>query len=290
MKVAIAQINPTLGDVDRNAALHRDWIDRAHRRGADLVVFPELSLTGYLLQDLAQDLAMDLGHSPVSRRLASASERISVMAGTAEVTGEFRFHNTAVLYEDGRLAHVHRKVYLPTYAMFDEGRYFAPGDRFRVHRSTRLGRLGVLVCEDAWHLSASYLLAQGGADLLCILSAGPVRGMRAGAELASRAAWRDLCRVTAQFNTTYVLYCNRVGQEEGWTFSGGSLAVDPLGNVLAEAGPDEEEMLLVEVEPDRLREARTLYPLLRDERAHLVSRELNRLLRARAESPEVEDE
>jgi predicted amidohydrolase len=289
MKVAIAQINPTLGDVDRNAALHREWIDRARQRGADLVVFPELSLTGYLLQDLAQDLALDLGHSPVGRRLAAASSRISVLAGASEVTGEFRFHNTAVLYEEGRLAHLHRKVYLPTYAMFDEGRYFAPGDRFRVHRSPRLGRLGVLVCEDAWHPSSSYLLAQGGADLICILSAGPVRGLRAGGELTSRSAWRDLCRVTAQFNTTYVLYCNRVGQEEGWTYSGGSLAVDPLGNLLAEAGPEEEEMLLVEVEPGRLREARTHYPLLRDERAHLVSRELDRLLRERAESAEIEE-
>lgn len=282
MKVAIAQINPSLGDVKRNLARHLEWIRRARSKGADLVVFPELSLTGYLLLDLVQDVALDPDRAPEIRKLAAASRELAVLAGVAEATDGFRYHNTALLLEGGRAAFRHRKVYLPTYGMFDEGRYFGPGDRFRVHRSPRLGRLGVLVCEDAWHPSASYLLAQGGADLICVQSAGPVRGMRGGQELASRSAWRDLCRVTAQFNTVYVVYCNRVGHEEGWTYSGGSFAVDPMGEVTAEAGADAEEMLLLEVRPERLREARTFYPLLRDERAHLVSRELDRLLRQRA--------
>jgi predicted amidohydrolase len=281
MKVAIAQINPALGDVARNAKLHREWVRRAQRRGADLVIFPELSLTGYLLQDLVQDLALDVHQSPDIRRLASQSRDIAILAGVAEQDHRSHFYNSAALFEEGRLAHLHRKVYLPTYGMFDEGRYFGTGDRFRVYHSPGLGKLGVLICEDAWHLSASYLLAQGGADVLCVPSAGPVRG-----GLTSRSAWRDLCRVTAQFHTVYVLYCNRVGHEEGWTYSGGSLAMDPRGEVLAEAGPDEEDLLLVDVKPSRLHEARSHVPLLRDERAHLVSRELDRLLWQRSETSE----
>ena len=283
MKVAIAQIHPRLGDLGRNVALHLDRVRAARARGADLVVFSELSLTGYLLLDLAQEVALDLAGAGPARRLAAASRGIAILLGAVEATPDFRTHNTAALFEQGRLAFRHRKVYLPTYGMFDEGRYFAPGDRFRVHRSPRLGPLGVLICEDAWHLSSAYLLAQGGADLVCVLSAGPVRGMRAGAELASTAAWRDLCRVTAQFFTAYVVYCNRVGHEEGWTYSGGSFAVDPMGEVLAEASEGSEELLMVEVRTDRLREARTAYPLLRDERPHLVGRELERLLGRRAE-------
>lgn len=286
MKVAIAQIAPVLGDVARNAKVHREWIQRARRRGADLVIFPELSLTGYLLQDLVQDLAVNMKSSSEVRRLAVQSKDIAILVGLAERSDESIYYNSAALFEGGRLAHLHRKVYLPTYGMFDEGRYFGAGDRFRVHHSKRLGKMGVLVCEDAWHLSASYLLAQGGADLMCLPSAGPVRGMRRGTDMASRSTWRDLCRVTAQFHTVYVLYCNRVGQEDGWTYSGGSVAVDPQGRVLVEAGPDEEELLLVEVKSERLREARAHLPLRRDERPHLVARELDRLLWSRSETPE----
>ena len=282
MKIALAQINPSLGDLRRNLSAHLQRIRQARSRKADLVVFPELSLTGYLLLDLVQDLALDLDRAAEIRKLASASRDLGVLLGVAECTDRFRYHNTSLLLEGGKATFRHRKVYLPTYGMFDEGRYFGPGDRFRVHSSQRLGRLGVLICEDAWHPSSAYLLAQGGADVIVVQSAGPVRGMRSGGESASRSAWRDLCRAMAQFNTVYVLYCNRVGHEEGWTYSGGSFAVDPMGEVIAEAGSDSEELLLVDVLPERLREARTFYPLLRDERAHLVSRELRRLLRLRA--------
>jgi len=283
MKIAIAQINASLGDVPRNLTRHLEWVRRARSRKADLVVFPELSLTGYLLQDLVQEVGFDLEGAPAARRLAARSRDIGILAGAVERTDDARYYNVAALYEGGRLAHRHRKVYLPTYGMFDEARYFAPGDRFRAHRSDRLGRLGLLVCEDVWHLSSAWLLAQAGVELLCVTSAGPVRGMRSRAELASRVAWRDLCRVTAQFHTMYVVFCNRVGHEEGWTFSGGSFAVDPMGEVLAEAGAEDEELLEIEVRPERIHEARTFYPLLRDERAHLVGRELARVLRLRAE-------
>jgi len=285
MKVAIAQISPALGGLKRNLTLHLDRTARARRAGADLVVFPELSLTGYLLLDLTQDLALELPAAAEAKRLAAASAKIAILAGLVEETPEFRFHNTAALFEAGRLVHRHRKVYLPTYGMFDEGRYFAPGDRFRVHVSPRLGRIGVLVCEDAWHPSSAYVLAQAGVDLVCIMSAGPVRGAGAAGGVASRTAWRDLCRAIAQFNTVYVIYCNRVGHEDGWTYSGGSLAVDPLGEVIAEAGGDGEELLVVDVCPERLREARIRLPLLRDEKAHLVERELGRVLRRRAADP-----
>jgi predicted amidohydrolase len=282
MKVAIAQISPALGDLERNLETHLTWIRKAAAAGADAVLFPELSLSGYLLLDLVQDLGVDLDADRRARRLATASRDVAVLAGLPERAAGFRYYNTAAWFEGGRLAFRHRKVYLPTYGMFDEGRYFGAGDRFRVHRSRCLGPLGVMVCEDAWHLSSSYLLAQGGADAILVQSAGPVRGMRRATELASREAWRDLCRVTAQFHTVYVLYCNRVGHEEGWTYSGGSFAVDPMGELIGEAGPDAEEMLLVELVPERLREARSFYPLLRDERSHLVQRELERLLSERA--------
>lgn len=287
MKVAIAQIHPALGEVKRNLAVHLDWIRRARAAGAELVVFPELSMTGYLLLDLVQEVAGDLRRSTEARKLAGRSRELGLIVGTAEVSEGYRYYNAAALYESGALRHVHRKVYLPTYGMFDEGRYFAAGDRFRVFESAALGRLGLLVCEDAWHLSSSYLLAQGGAEILCILSAGPVRGMSARSGRGSGTAWRELCQAIARFHTVHVLYCNRVGQEDGWTFSGGSMVVDPTGQIVTEAGSRDEELLVADLRPEKLREARMLYPLLRDERPHLVGRELGRILQQRADAPEV---
>ena len=153
MKIALAQINPSLGDVKRNLSAHLERIRQARSRKADLVVFPELSLTGYLLHDLVQDVALDLGRAAEIRKLAAASRDLGVLVGVAECTERFQYHNSSLLLEGGKRAFCHRKVYLPTYGMFDEGRYFGAGDRFRVHSSKRLGRLGVLICEDAWHLS-----------------------------------------------------------------------------------------------------------------------------------------
>src|SRR5262245_9054822 len=147
MKAVLAQVAPALGDVERNLALHLEETRRAARRGADVVVFPELSLTGYLLQDLTQECAQDPAASAPLRRLAAASRKIGIVAGFVERAPGLLHHNAAGCWIDGALAHLHRKVYLPTYGMFDEGRYFAAGDVFRSFAAP-WGRTGLLICED----------------------------------------------------------------------------------------------------------------------------------------------
>ena len=283
LRVALAQVAPALGDVASNIALHLKVARRAARAGARLVVFPELSLTGYRLQDLVSEVALRLDSPGPLRPLLALSRTISLVIGLVEESEGHRYYNTALFLEGGRIRHAHRKAYLPTYGMFEEGRYFAPGDSIGAFRS-RLGRMGMLVCEDLWHPSSALILAQDGADYVLVLSNGPTHAAPGVGGPQNHETWRDLVKVTAQMQTTYVVLVNRVGVEDGIHFGGSSTVVDPLGRVVAQARPLTEEILICDLERGALRRARTFYPLLRDERLPLLTRELQRLLARPAEA------
>ena len=278
MRVALAQVAPALGNIEANLKMHREATRKAIAAGADLIVFPELSLTGYLLQDLVPEVALSPERSPEVREMRRLSRRIAIVFGFVEESEDHRFYNAALFLAGGRILHRHRKVYLPTYGMFEEGREFAAGGGFSAF-DTPLGRFGILLCEDAWHPSSAYLLAQDGADYLLVLSSGPSRGVGSGAELASTMDWVDLCRVTARFQTLFVVYVNRVGVEDGLHFSGGSFAADPSGEPGRRAPALKETIHVVNLPREALRRARTRFPLLRDEKPEVVLSELSRILR-----------
>ena len=154
LRVALAQIAPVLGDRQRNVAIHLERIQAAARQQADLIVFPELSLTGYFVRDMVPDVAI-APSSPEIRQLLDAAGKMSVVLGFVEESPQHRFYNTVLYAEGGQIVHLHRKVYLPTYGLFDEQRYFAAGQRFQAFDTARFGRMGMLICEDFWHLSAA---------------------------------------------------------------------------------------------------------------------------------------
>ncbi|MGH9868187.1 MAG: nitrilase-related carbon-nitrogen hydrolase [Candidatus Polarisedimenticolia bacterium] len=279
MKVVLAQIAPSLGDLDRNLSAHLSEARSAARAGADLVVFPELSLTGYLLQDLASECARDARDAQPLKRLAAASKRVGIVAGFVERSGGLLIHNAAGCWLGGALAHLHRKVYLPTYGMFDEGRYFAAGEVFRTFEAP-WGRTGLLVCEDFWHLSSSYLLAQEGMDVLVVISASPLKGLDVTGRPVGEA-WLQMAQVVARFLGCFVVYVNRVGYEDGWSYAGGSFAVDPSGREIGRARALRAQSVAVTLDPRRLAAARAAAPMLRDEKLDLVRRELERIALAR---------
>lgn len=274
----LAQIKPKLGCVADNLALIEEHIRLAVDDGKELIVFPELALTGYFLKDLVPEVARRLD-SPEIRRLTELSRHISIAVGFVEVTDDYRFFNTALYLEDGAIRHLHRKVYLPTYGLFDEQRYLARGERFRAF-DTRFGRLGMLVCEDMWHLSASYILAMDGATTLICLSSSPGRGIE-GDVLGSAGAWQQLTSTTALFLNCRVLYCNRVGFEDGVNFWGGSEYVSPSGESLARGRLLEEDRVSVAVDEGALRRERIFSPMLRDENLFITMQELRRIERER---------
>ncbi|MDK9717729.1 MAG: carbon-nitrogen hydrolase [Trichlorobacter sp.] len=272
--VALLQIKPKLGRVADNLALIQEQLEQAIAKKADLAVLPELALTGYFLKDLVPEVALTLD-SPEIAALKDLSKRISIAVGFVEVTADYQFYNSAAWFEDGELKHLHRKVYLPTYGLFDEQRYLGRGDRFRAF-DTKFGRVGLLVCEDMWHLSAPYLLAMDGATTLVCLSSSPGRGVAEG-ELGTAAAWRNLTTSTARFMTCRVIYVNRVGYEDGVGFWGGSHVVAPSGEIVAAAPEFDPATLLVALADSELRRERISSPLVRDENLYITLRELARI-------------
>lgn len=273
--VALAQIKPKLGCLADNMALIEAAIDQGITAGADLVVFPELGLTGYFLKDLVPEVALRLD-APQIERLKALSKRISIAIGLVEVSADYRFFNTAIYLEAGEIRHVHRKVYLPTYGLFDEQRYLARGERFRAF-DTRFGRVGMLICEDMWHLSSSYILAMDNATTLICLSSSPGRGISGTESLGSSTAWQKLTSTTAMFLNCRVLYCNRVGYEDGINFWGGSEVIAPSGEVTHRAALLEEDFLVAKVDEGALRRERIFSPMIRDENMTITLKELKRI-------------
>ena len=278
LTAALAQMNTTLGNVQANLDKHLALIEEANANGADLLVFPELSLTGYVLQDLVPTVAHHAHpDDPIFKPLLEASQKLDLMVGFVEEDQRNRFFIATAYLSRGEIVNVHHKVYLPTYGLFDEGRFFAWGDSIRAF-DTRFGRAGMLICEDFWHASPPYLLWLDGADLFLHHSASPGRGLTSAEQLES-ARWVDhINRAYASLFTSFVVHANRVGFEDGLNFWGGSAAFDPDGEILQHGPYHEEALVMAELDLNELHRTRARLPLLRDERTALVSRELNRIL------------
>lgn len=279
-KIAVAQVNPILGDLRKNLALHEQIAEQARADGVHLIIFPELSLTGYFVKDLVPSLALSC-ESPFLNGLKELSREISIVLGLVEESSDHRFYNAALLLEAGEVRHVHRKIYLPTYGMFDERRYFASGDRLRATQS-RWGPMGLLLCEDLWHPSAPYVLSLGGMDLLVGLSSSPGRGLGAEEKLESVKVWESLIYTYAYLFSCFLVFANRVGYEDGVHFWGGSQILSPAGILLAKGKYHQEDLVIAELDRSELRRERATSPLLRDERPNLTLRELKRVIEERA--------
>jgi len=288
--LALAQIAPVLGDLAQNLALHEVKIAESKAAGADLVIFPELSLTGYQLQDLAPEVAMRRTDPRLQSLAKLTSGGPSAVVSFVESTDDHRLFAAAALLEGGEVRHVARKCYLPTYGLFGERRFLAAGDAIRATRAALGGSaagdvgIGIGVCEDFWHPTLPAILAQDGAELLINVAAGPARGASVDADqgLGSAASWGTLLRATAALTTSYVAFTNRVGVDESLIFWGGSRVIGPDGVVIAEAPLFEEALLLAEIDLDEVARARSALPLLRDERLELTRREFDRIIATRA--------
>ena len=276
IRIAIAQINPKLGDLDANMRLYKENIRRATKEAADLLLFPELSLTGYYLRDTVPNVALTLNAAEM-KTLKELSRELPFVAGLVEESADHRFFNSAVYFENGEIRHTHRKVYLPTYGMFDEQRYFAGGDRIRVFDS-KFGRLALLVCEDLWHPSTIYLAALDGALAVLCPSASPLRGIvDAQAQDDNARYWEMINRTYSETYSLFMIYGNRCGFEDGVGFWGGSEIVDPFGQRIAKAKYYEEDFLVADIALESVRRKRTMSPLLRDEDIDLTINELMRI-------------
>jgi predicted amidohydrolase len=276
--LTLAQINTRLGDVSSNLAKHLELTQQARLEGAELIIFPELSLTGYCLQDLAHTVAHQPNDDdPVFSSLLEASQKIDMLVGFVDEDIRHRFFIASAYLSGGKVLHVHHKTYLPTYGLFDEGRFFAWGDSIRAF-DARFGRVGNLICEDFWHASPPYLLWLDGADIFLLTSASPGRGITTDPALESARWVEDINRAYANLFTSFVVHANRVGFEDGLNFWGGSTIYDPNGNLIAKGPYHKEALITAEIDLNQLHRTRARLPLLRDERTALTLREMRRIV------------
>ena len=210
----------------------------------------------------------------------AAAGPMAVVLGFVEESPQHRFYNTALYAEGGRIVHLHRKVYLPTYGLFDEQRYFAAGERFLAFDTARFGRMGILICEDFWHLSAAAIMQAEEIDVLVCPSNSPGRGVD-GPRVRTAETYEHLSKAYAQLMGAVVIVVNRVGFEDGLCFWGGSSVTGPDGRTIAQAPQLDESLTLATFDAADLRRQRLITPLARDERLLLTIEELNRIKRNR---------
>ncbi len=272
--VALAQIAPRIGRVEENLRRHVELIDRAIEAGASLIVFPELSLTGYTLRDLTAELAMRTDDERL-RPLLERSARITIVAGGIEEGENFGMYNAAFLFEEGGVT-THRKIYPPDYGLFEEQRSVLPGNRIRAV-DTRCGRIGILICEDLWHVSLPLLLALDGAHVIVTIAASPTRFTHQ-AGFSSERSNAENNHAVARLLSLFLVYVNRTGFEDGVHFSGGSGIVSPFGEPLLKAPRMTEELLFAPLDFRLIRRARMQSRHFLDERPGFLLAQLQRIL------------
>ncbi|MGW8378632.1 nitrilase-related carbon-nitrogen hydrolase [Streptomyces sp. ODS28] len=274
MRVALAQTDCELGDVEVNLATAREQVEQSAEQGADVVVFPELSLHGYHLGGLSKDTSVEV-RDPRVTELSTLGP--AVLPGLHEHTS-MRAYNTSAYYAGGTLHHAHRKLYLPNYLAWEERKHVSPGQSLRAYDLPHEGggRGATLVCNDAWQPVLPWLAVQDGAEVLFVPT-------NSAASLDPEAMdttyyWDTLLAYTAKMLQCWVVFVNRVGNENGASFWGGSRVIDPRGTVVAQAPKWEPSLLTVDIDVHEARRQRRAVPLVAEARLGLVDREVRRLI------------
>lgn len=275
MRITLAQVDSTLGDIDANVERAGRVLDDGARDSPDVVVFPELYLSGYSLGRVDSDLSMRPDDERIERLAKQAGDKGLLTGFVEDGSRGLHTYNSAVYCESGDVVHVHRKLYLPTYAAFEERKHFTPGPSMR---SYLVGehRAATLVCNDAWQPPLAFLATQDGARILFVPSASAQSSFPERYD--SKTYWRGITRFYARMFQLFVVFVNRVGTEGDLRFWGGSHIVDPWGEVVAEAAEGEEHVLTVDVDLAEVRRRRRDIPLVKEARLGLLHREIGRLL------------
>ena len=274
MRITLAQVPSALGDVEANLARAAEIVAQAGQDSSDLVVFPELFLSGYALGQVDEDVTMPADDSRLAA-LSSLVPQTDVLIGLYEDGHGVHNYNSAAYLDAGVVVHTHRKLYLPTYDVFEERKHFSAGQSMRAF-DTRHGRMATLICNDAWQPHLAFLAVQDGARVLLVPTNSSQS--RFPERYDSQTYWRDITVFYARMYQCYVVFCNRVGTEgENLRFWGGSHIVDPWGKIVCELPEDEEAVVTTDINLASVRKRRREVPLVREARLGLLAREANRL-------------
>lgn len=260
--LALAQISSERGNKKENLTKIEELTLRAKGQAADLVIFPELCLTGYVVKDQLYELAETIP-GPSTRRIQELARKtgMHVIFGMPELSEKTRatMHNTAVYIGPEGIIGKYHKMYLPTHSVFEEKRYFRPGYQTAAF-DTPIGKIGLCICYDLFFPEVTRLTRLAGAQLIVCISASPS---------VRRSYFEILTAARALENTSYLAYVNLVGVEDGLQFWGGSRLLSPTGDIIARAKYDEEDFVLCEVDFNDMKSAEAFIPTLRDIRPEL---------------------
>jgi len=265
INIALAQISCKRGDKEANLKKIEAKVVKAREQGAELVVFPELSLTGYVLRDQLYEVAENIpGPSVNTLEKLAKQNKVYIIVGMPELSEKTKatIYNTAVLIGPKGYIGKYRKMYLPTHSVFEEKRYFRPGYQ-AVAFDTEIGKLGIIICYDVFFPEVSRLTRLKGAQLIVCISASPG---------ARRAFFETLTAARAIENTVFLAYVNLVGIEDGLQFWGGSRLIGPNGKVLVKAKYDEEDLVIGEVDYSTIKPIEAFVPTLKDLRPELFDK------------------
>lgn len=273
LKVGVAQIACRPGDLDGNLEKHHEMVRRALGEDCSILMFPELSLSGYGVAGRVLDIALERD-DPRLLALAREAREMRVVAGFVEEGVAAQFHNTAAVLHRGAVAFLHRKLNLPTYGQLEEGKHFA-GGRFVESFSLEdeRWRCGLLICADTWNPALVHLAAVQGATLLLNPVASAVEAV--GGQFSNPGGWKKTLDFYSLVYGMPILFCNHTGRFDGLHFWGGSRILDAEGETLVQAG-EEEGLFTAELDYGQLRRARYSLPTLRDSNLALIRRELAR--------------
>jgi predicted amidohydrolase len=265
IKIALAQISCKREDKAENIRKIEKTVAKAQKQAADLIIFPELSLTGYVVRDQIYELAETIpGQSTKIIGDMAQKKRMHIIFGMPELSekAQATIFNAAVFVGPNGLIGKYRKMYLPTHSMFEEKRYFRPGYQVAAF-DTRLGKIGLIICYDIFFPEVCRLARLKGAQLIVCISASPA---------VRRAFFETLTVARAIENTAFLAYVNLVGIEDGLQFWGGSRLVGPNGKILVQAKYDEEDLVACDIDYADIRPVETFVPTLKDLRPELFDK------------------
>ena len=260
VQFGLAQISSKIGNVQANERQHIQVLEKLNGERPDFVCFPELSLTGYLLKDIAYEVVPQCQKALLRiAKKTKAGQRVIV--GFVRQNNLSFIENSAAVMGDGKTIGTTSKFYLPTYGLFEEKRYFAPGNPktdLKVFDSP-LCRFGVILCEDGWHPEPTEALARLGAEVVICIASSPARGLtksNSSNELQIESQWISILKAHAIMNTVFVVFVNRSGPEDDECFWGGSTIISPFGEIVARARKFDSDILLAKIDLDEIGQAR----------------------------------
>ena len=269
-KVGLAQINPILGNIQENLQIHQDYINEAKKSLVDLLIFPELSLTGYFIKDSIHNLTLKKDSS-IFRYLCGLSKDLDLVISFIEEDEDNNFYVASAYLAEGEVIHIYRKIYLEYFNL----KNLSQGRRLRVF-DTRFGKTAILIGEDFWHYPSSYLLSLEGVGYVICQNASPT-GDLTGEKIGSAEVLERLNETFAHLFGNFIFFSNRVGFENGINFWGGSEVIDPTGKRLSKASYVDEELLLVDIDDSILRNNRINNPIKSQDNIDLVLYELSKI-------------